>query len=272
MSTGVQLKLVPSRQGWQWVKQGLGVFHKQPLAITGMFIMFIGVISLLSLLPLIGPFLALMAIPAATLGCMRATKEAAHGKFPMPHLLFSVFRAPLAEKQGMVVLGLGYALAFVLAMGVSTLFDGGTFAKLYLVGGKIDPAVISRSDFVTAMYVFLALYLPISLIFWHAPALMHWYQLPAAKSIFFSAVACARNFWAFGVYGLTWFALMLGAGLASSLIGSMLGGAGMVQTMMILGMLIVASMFFASIYFTFEDSFSAPSAATPPEEPPHEPA
>jgi hypothetical protein len=46
-----------------------------------------------------------MLVPAATLGLMAATQEAAKGKFPMPTVLISAFRAGRQRMRAMLVLG-----------------------------------------------------------------------------------------------------------------------------------------------------------------------
>ena len=51
---------------------------------------------------------------------------------------------------------------------------------------------------------------PLILLFWHAPALVHWHGVSPVKSLFFSAVACFRNFGALLVYGLAWLAVFIG--------------------------------------------------------------
>jgi hypothetical protein len=94
-------------------------------------------------------------------------------------------------------------------MGVSALFDGGKFARLYLVGGQITRELALDESFQSAMWVAMALYLPLSLLFWHAPALVHWHGVPPLKSLFFSFVACMRNFKAFTLFGLAWVGVFL---------------------------------------------------------------
>ncbi len=92
-------------------------------------------------------------------------------------------------------------------MGATALFDGGQFAQHY-IAGKLPTLEMARdSGSRTAMLVFLMLQLPLSLMFWHAPALVHWHQVPPLKSVFFSLVACMRNFWAFTLFGLAWMAI-----------------------------------------------------------------
>jgi len=89
--------------------------------------------------------------------------------------------------------------------------------------------------------------------------------VPPAKSLFFSFVACFRNFGALTVFGLVWAGVFIGAGIVLSLlatllvaIGAMGVGAGASAAggaVMIGGALVMAAMFFTSTWFTFRDSF-----------------
>ncbi len=103
----------------------------------------------------------------------------------------------------------------------------------------------------------LALHIPLFLMFWHAPALVHWHGVTPAKSLFFSLVACLRNFGAYFVYGLGWLGLFIATGMLFALIGGMVGGASMARAVMMPLALLLAAMFSTSIYFTFRDSFVA---------------
>lgn len=89
----MKLQIVPAKQGLLWVKQGIRTFWRQPLAFTGLFFLFMAWVSLLSMVPFIGAALALLVLPAATLGLMVATEQAAGGKFPMPTVMLVAFRA-----------------------------------------------------------------------------------------------------------------------------------------------------------------------------------
>ena len=90
----MKLNIVPARTGLTWVKLGITTFIKQPLAMSGLFFMFMAMLSVATLVPFIGAALALALLPAATLGLMAATQEATKGKFPMPSILISAFRGP----------------------------------------------------------------------------------------------------------------------------------------------------------------------------------
>ena len=253
----MKLNVVPAKTGTLWVRQGIRAFWKQPLALTGLFFMFMASMSILSIVPVLGSFLALMLLPAATLGLMAATREVELGKFPMPFILAAGFRTGADGKKNMVVLGLIYALCFVGVMGISTLVDGGSFASLYLVGGNLDVETVTDSDFQNAMWLSMMLYLPLSLVFWHAPALTHWHGVPVSKSLFFSAIACLSNWRAFLMFGVMWTGIFMGTTLIITLIGSLLGDGEFAAMALLPAMLMMASMFFSSTYYSFVDCFTS---------------
>lgn len=253
----MKLNIVPARTGWLWVKLGLRTFWQQPLALAGLFFLFITVMSVASLLPYLGNALALGLLPAATLGLMAATREATLGKFPMPSILVSAFRAGRQQARAMGVLGVIYALAFLAVLGISALFDGGDFARLYLVGGSLTREMVESPAFQNAMWVVMALYLPLSLLFWHAPALVHWHGVPPVKSLFFSLVACVRNFGAMTVFLLGWLAVFSVVGMLLMLLSVLLGQPDLMGMLMFPSAMLLAAMFFSSIWFSFRDSFVA---------------
>lgn len=251
----MKLHVVPARTGALWVRQGIRTFWKQPIALSGLFFMFMALMSVSSLVPVIGSFFALMLLPAASLGLMAATREVDLGKFPMPMILASGFRAGKERKRDMLVLGLLYALGFIGVMGLSMLVDGGDFAKLYLVGGALDKETLMTPEFQNAMWLSMLLYLPLSAVFWHAPALVHWHGVPAIKSLFFSTVACLSNWLAFLVFGLLWSFIFLLTALVITLISSFTGDSEFASLALLPAMLMLAAMFFCSTYYSFRDSF-----------------
>jgi hypothetical protein len=253
----MKLHIVAPRTGITWVKLGFKTFLQQPLALSGLFFMFMALLSIASLLPLIGAAVALALLPAATLGLMAATQEATKGKFPMPSILISAFRAGKQRLRAMLILGAMYAAGFLAIMALVSLIDGGQFAKLYLVGGKITEELVMKTEFQVAMWVTLALYMPLSLTFWHAPALVHWYGMAPAKSLFFSFMACYKNFGALTVFGLVWMGIFILTVLVVTLLAALLGSPTFAGVAMFPIALVIFAMFFTSIYFTFRDSFEA---------------
>ena len=63
----MKLHIVPARTGLEWVRQGITVFWRQPMALAALFFMTMAAMSLATMLPLIGPAVALSLLPSATL-------------------------------------------------------------------------------------------------------------------------------------------------------------------------------------------------------------
>jgi hypothetical protein len=99
--------------------------------------------------------------------------------------------------------------------------------------------------------------LPLSIVFWHSPALTHWHGVPVTKSLFFSTVACLSNWRAFLVFGLMWSFIFLGTTFAITLIGSLMGDGDFAAMALLPAMLMLASMFFCSTYYSFKDCFTS---------------
>ena len=257
----MKLNIVPPRTGIVWLKMGMRTFFRQPLALAGLFFMFMAVMTVASQVPYIGFVLAMALLPAATLGLMVATREATDGRFPMPLVLLAAFRAGKKQARAMLLLGGLYALGFLAAMGGAYLVDGGDFARVYLGGTTPTREMMMQSDFQGAMWVFIGLHLPLSLMFWHAPALVHWHDVPPLKSLFFSLVACLRNFGAFIIFGLMWLALLILVVIAITTLGSLLGNPDLAGDILFPALMLMASMFFTSLYFTFRDCFDLPAPA-----------
>ena len=254
----MKLTLVPARTGALWVRLGMQTFFKQPLALAGLFFMFMALMSLVAMVPLIGLPLAMTLLPAITLGLMAASREATQGRFPMPMILFTGFRAGPTKLRAMLMLGAVYAVGFLCAIGASYLVDGGGFAAMYL-GGKAPTAeLMSSGDFQMAMWTFIGLHLPLSLLFWHAPALVYWQDIAPVKAMFFSIVACIRNFWAYTVFAALWMGVMVGAVLVLTALSGVLNAPTLGSVMLLPALLLVASMFFTSLFFTYRDCFEAP--------------
>ncbi len=215
----MNLNIVPPRAGLQWAREGIRTFWKQPLAMSGLFFLFLATVSLISMMPLVGSLLALASLPALNTGLLAATRIAQGGRFPMPSVLYLAFRSGPA-RRAMFQLGLLYAVGFLRLMGASML-----------------------------------LYAPLAMLFWHAPALVQWQGVSAAKSLFFSAVACWRNIGAFMVYVSIWAALFAAAAVLAILITTLMGQPALLMAVLMPLALLVAAMFFTSMLFSIEACF-----------------
>lgn len=274
----MKLHIVPANTGIAWVKSGIRTFWRQPMALAALFFMVMATMTVASMVPLIGPALALLLLPSATLAMMVASAEAMHGRFPTPAVLLVAFRAGRQRVKDMMLLGVLYSAIFLLVLAASALIDEGQFAQVYLGEMQLTPEIAQDGSFQLAMWFAMLLYLPLSLVFWHAPGLVHWHGVPPVKSLFFSFVACARNVRAFLLYGLAWLGVFVVGGVAMSLIVGLLAALGLASSPAILGglmlamALMLAAMCFTSIVFTFRDCFEPPEQGQPDTMVPEPPA
>ncbi|MFT4242508.1 MAG: BPSS1780 family membrane protein [Acidovorax sp.] len=256
----MKLRIVPARTGMAWVRLGIQAFWRQPLALAALFFMAMAAMSLATMIPLVGRAVALALLPSATLAMMLAAAQAAQGRFPTPAVLLAALRNGRWRLRDMLTLGVMYAVGFLAVMGLSALVDGGQFAQVYLGGAQLTREMAEQPAFQGAMWLSMLLHLPLSLLFWHAPGLMHWHGVPPVKALFFSIVACVRNFGAFFVYGLGWTGVFLVGGMALTLVSALLGTE--VASAIMLGTaMMLAAMFFTSVVFSFRDCFEPPSAS-----------
>lgn len=251
----MKLHIVPARTGFQWVKLGAQTFFRQPLAMAGLCFMFMAAISVLSLLPIIGPLLSLVMVPAATLGLMAASREAQQGRFPMPTVLVTAFRAGRANTRAMLILGAMYAAAMMLVFGVGALFATDVAPVAGASSGEITPEQVRAIFNNPGLWVTMVLSLPVVMAFWHAPALVHWHQVTPLKSLFFSLMASWANKGAMLLYGVGWMAVIMMAGVVMNLLAALFGGAALLNLVIFPMALLLTAMFHTSIWFTVRDSF-----------------
>jgi hypothetical protein len=252
----MKLQIVPASTGATWVKLGIATFFKQPLALGGLFFMSLAASQVLAIVPFIGMVMALIIMPATTLGMMLATIQATQGKFPMPSMLISAFRAGPQRSKAMLKLGCMYAAGFMAVYAIVAMIDGGEIAKEIAKTESITPEIFQLPNFLFTVSVGMGLYMVLSLLFWHAPALVHLHNVPPSKALFFSLVACLRNWAAYLVYGLTWLGVFALAVMILSTVAALLGLSAAAGGFIVLPLvLVLTTIFICSIYFTFRDSF-----------------
>lgn len=256
----MKLNLVPASTGLTWVRLGIRTFFRQPLAMGGLFFMFMAAVSLLSLVPLVGTVLSVGLVPAATLGLMAATREAEQGRFPMPSTLVLAFRGGPQRTRAMVMLGGLYVVGLLVVLVAAALLAG-TAAAVPDAGGELTPEAVQAMIGEPGLWLAMLVYLPVMMAFWHAPALVYWRGVSPGKSLFFSLMACWANKAALFFYAIGWGAVFMIAGLLVGLLGAVLG-AGLSAVLYPL-VLLMAAMFHTSIWFSVRDSFQPEGADSP---------
>ena len=251
----MKLRIAPARDGMGWVRDGARAFARQPVALGGLPLVLMALLSFVSLLPLIGPLLALALLPAGTVGLLQAARLAWQGRWPGPAVLLTALRDAPHGPRPMLELGALYALCglAVELLGHVLLGAPPDLSGLQALAPEAarDPATQAQVRAAAwHMLARLLLFAPLSLAFWHAPALTHWHGVPPVKSLFFSVVAVLRNWRAFTFYGLAAAALTVAATLALALLAVLLGAPRLVLGLLPLSFVMMA-IFSASVWFSY---------------------
>lgn len=263
----MKLRQVRPLQGLRWVRAGFAAFGAQPMAYSAQLGVAGLVLLLISMLPG-GPLLSIALLPLLSWGFTVSGREQAAGR-RVPALPWQAALRDPRQRRGFAALGLLYA---ALTFGSSLLadaIDGGRFnafvdqlARESAGGG----GALDASDLEGTMALRMLLLGAVSLVFWHAPALLVWGRQTVAQALFGSVLACWRGLGAYLLMGLGWFLLLL---VCLALVQLLLLALGLVQAASLAALpagMAFSTAFYASLWRVYADSFEeeASAAAEPP--------
>lgn len=262
--SGVKLRAVPALQGALWVKYGLRAFFQQPLGFAGLYgtVFFAGM--LLMTLPVVGMIAFITFTPSLTVAFMRAMQHTLQGRRFGVTVLTEAWSASSPYRKTQLKLGLLFCLAVSLIMIVLVVLTPPPPEWQALIESSEAPRETMLQDpillqalmlsLLKTMLVSLVAYVPVSIAFWHAPALVQWAGQPIGKALFFSTMACWHNRWAFAFFGLTWAGVVILALTTASLLASAFSPQVLQLVILPLAIFFGAS-FYASLYFSVVDCF-----------------
>lgn len=235
-----------------WLVEGFGLWKRNPALLSFLVFGYWFGLMLIAAVPWLGQVLMSLAMPPLSLGIYNGCKALAEKRKVGPDILLSGFRQNLPEQ---IKIGGLYLAGSLAVLGLTTLADGGLLAELLLGKRKLDPVTAEDPNLNVSMLIAALGSTPLMMVYWFAPLLAGWHQLPALKAMFFSFVACLRNWRAFLAFALGLAALALAAGLVMSLLG-------LVHPLLatlpgILFPLIFIPVVFASFYANYLDVFGA---------------
>ena len=208
----MQARMLPAQRGWAWIFDGFSLWRRNPALITFLVFGCSLCLLLIATVPLIGQVIMSLIMPALSLGIFNGCKAVAERRKAGPDILLSGFRQNLPE---LVKIGGIYLAGTLAVMGVSLLIDGEMNIKLSkaMLGRVGWGETLDDPTFALALLVATIGSTPLMMAYWFAPLLAGWGQVPAAKALFFSFIACLRNWRAFLTYGIGLLVIALGAGL-----------------------------------------------------------
>lgn len=252
----MQAATLPITAGWYWIHEGYRIFMRQPLAMFFWSMVTGFLITLSYFVPILGQIVLIAATPMLTFIALSACRHIASGKRMDLGMWLLPIRNNPDVRTRLLKLGLLY-LGFCLAAGfISTLPFLGNIRATIGADGQLDEAALFaaiRGPFIT----FGLLYILVSALFWHAPALTGWHGIKTSQAMFYSMVACWRNKFAFLAYGAGWAAIFFGLQMLGSLfiaIGISPAATQMMMTPLNLG---VAAVLYCSFYPAYVSVFGA---------------
>lgn len=256
----MKLKVVPASRGLQWAQQGIRLCLSQPLGFVSLLGMIATLVMLMLGFQILGLVLVVIAMPLLWMSFMLATRRVMAGERITPAVLIEAAKAP-ADRKNWLKLGAMYGLGTLLVTVIAGVLGPDIEALADAVEqASQDSSLLSNPVVQENMIWRLALSLPLSLAFWHTPALVYWGRVPPVKALFFSAVASWRNLGAFVVYGGVWLAILLAAGLVIQVLGSLFAEPVITNILMVFVGMWVGAAFYTSMYFSVVECFEPPQA------------
>lgn len=240
----LSVSIVPTGNGWLWVKKGFRLFKAYPVMWAILTIIYFGLMIPLSSFPAIGPIIGSLMAPVLVAGMMLGCRAVEQGNELEINHLFAGFKQNTAQ---LISLGGMYMLAILVVM--------------MLVSSSLDPAMIqSISDtgkvtpeqmdaFATPILMATMIFIPILMAYWFAPTLVALHNLTAWHAIKLSFIASLKNIMPFLMYGL----VFTGIFMVLMLIVSLLGQLGIVVIFLALGFVVPLMM--TTLYTSYRDIF-----------------
>jgi len=256
-ATELIMEKLPAKTGWTWIKQGIALFRQQPAEISTLFLGYMFLMLALGMIPVIGQLLPLILVPVFGMAFMQACQQIEQGQRVYPNLLLTGFRSPALRT--LLLLGVLYLLAALLAIAVSRLVDDGAFWNAML-GAGLEAKDIEGSNIRLAMIVAVLVYLPAAMAFWFAAPLIVWQQMSLGKALFYSFFAVSRAAKAFIVYGLVW--LLLGVllpAVISTIVALLINNVTIIVFILVPLSVILTVVMYCSFYPTYTAIFDKPA-------------
>ena len=227
-------------RGAGWLFDGFGYFKKDAWPWIGAYLLLFVITFASEFVPLIGSIAMQLLMPVffagLILGCHA---QAQGGEFTVNHL-FAGFSKNTAQ---LLVLGAlylaGMLVIVVLLVVVIFILPGGITLLEQMQAGDTEIIQQSLMMFLLLLLIGLALYLPLLMAFWFAPALVVLNEVSPLEAMKLSFMGCLVNILPFTLYGLVGLVLTVIAVIP-----------------FLLGLLVLCPMITASIYVAWQEIFA----------------
>lgn len=207
---------LPARTGWEWLKQGMGLFRKQPAALTTLLFANILFSIGLSAVPILGSVIAVVLIPSFSMAFMQACLMIENGDRVTPAVLLTGFRQPALAalcKLGLVYLGVSLLMMVITRLAIPP----EVLMQMMPRPDAKTPPDIQTSHMLALFGVFLMDVAVLVTLCFAAP-LTYWKHMGPGKATFYSFFAVIRTARPFLVLLAAWFAIFFGVCIIAALL------------------------------------------------------
>jgi hypothetical protein len=251
------MEKLPAGLGWIWIKEGFALFRKRPAEMSTLFLSYMFLMLGVGIIPFLGQILPLILVPVFSMGFMQACVQLEQDKRIHPNLLLTGVRSPAFHR--LMLLGVLYLLAAVIAVASSGLIDGGVFWSAMSGQIALDGQTMRDSNMSMAMIFAAAVYTPMAMALWYAAPLVMWQDMGVGKAIFYSFFAVRRAGRAFLVYGLIWVVIgVLLPAIISAVIAMIVNVAAVTLMILLPLSVIMTVIMYCSFYPTYVHVFGKP--------------
>lgn len=267
----MKLHIVPAKAGLHWMREGLLALRAQPMRLTALFVLFMLAGIIFSVVPLVGSVLSFVLMPYATVVLMLGALHARQGKPCTLQLVFTPWQqADKATRIAWIKLGGLYALFVLAVLALTSLLDDGVVLRVYLGQQPMTQELQMSRQYHLVFWLMLFVTLLGSTLLMFAPGLVYRGRTSALQAVFYSLVACKRNFAAVSIYVLAWgvaaIAMMLMAGAVMLLLAGLRLPLPLAAGLYFLLMLMYSAAAMGSVAFALHDCFedTTPPVPSPP--------
>jgi hypothetical protein len=256
----VALRVVPARNGWVWLAEGLRYFRASPGMWTLLMLAYWMLIAMMNRFGPVGSIAMAICLPAFS-ASFAVICDTLRRRQPLrPILLLAGFQH---HPRIMLTLGVLYLAGISVVLAISSLADGGTLMDWILFNKPPTEATLKEGKLSASLPLAAILATPVLMAFWFAPLLVVFEGMPAVKALFYSFFACLRNWRALFMYcgAVTLFAMFVAMFVA--MFAVMAGGnPNAARGFMLAATIMIMPALFGSFFAAYIDIF--PSKEEPP--------
>ena len=203
------IRRVPFGQGWRWIVQAFALFRRSAVIWIVLTLVMLLLALALTRIPVLGSYLLYLITPILLAGLMSAARDTEAGQeIEIAHL----FRGFRENAPQLVTVGGVYLVGNVVVAGVALSLGGEELRQVIEAAAagrpeEVDAAAANKASM--AILVAAALFLPLAMALWFAPALVMLEKIPAWRAMALSIQACLVNFLPFLLYGAVMSALLI---------------------------------------------------------------